>query len=106
MAGERVTRVLDWYYEVSTGAPAVLQARAAQYLELAEPHEDLARNLAAAAMLALRATLEHPGGRDVALDLLAADALVTLALQAQATSDPGKLAGFAAELRAAGPGAA
>jgi len=106
MAGERVTRVLDWFYQVSAGAPAALQARAAQYLDLAEPDLDLATSLAAAATLALRATLEHPGGRDVALDLLAADALVTLALQAQATSDPGQLAEFAAALRASGPGAA
>lgn len=106
MAGERVTRLMDWFLQASDGAPGALQARAAQYLDAAEPNQDLARNLAAAAMRALRATLEHPGGRDVALDLLAADALVTLALQAQATSDPVQLAEFAAELRAAGPGAA
>jgi hypothetical protein len=105
MAGGRVTRVLDWFHQESAGAPAALQARAARYLEASGAGEDLAEGLAAAATLALRATLEHPGGRDVALDLLAADALVTLALKARATGNPAGLAEFAARLRAVGAGA-
>lgn len=54
--------------------------------------------LGAAARAALEAVLAHPGDRSVALDLLAADALVTLALKAQAASDPRHLAQFAGEL--------
>lgn len=62
--------------------------------------------LAAAGRRALEQVLVHPGDRTVALDLLAADALVTLALLAQAQRDPGRLAGFAtAVLRAGAPDA-
>lgn len=62
--------------------------------------------LAAAGRGALEQVLVHPGDRTVALDLLAADALVTLALLAQAQRDPGRLAGFAADvLRAGAPDA-
>ncbi|HYC33936.1 MAG TPA: hypothetical protein VEB59_16720 [Gemmatimonadales bacterium] len=42
--------------------------------------------------------LAHPGDRSAALDLLAADALITLALLAQADRDPARLAEFAAGL--------
>jgi hypothetical protein len=47
----------------------------------------------------------HPGDRSVALDLLAADALITLALLAQAQQAPGELGAFAASiLQAVRPG--
>jgi hypothetical protein len=39
--------------------------------------------------------LSHPGDRSVALDLLAADALITLALLAQADTAPERLEEFA-----------
>ena len=58
----------------------------------------LPERLAGAARAALDAVLARPGDRSVALDLLTADALVTLALKAQAACDPGLLAGFAGEL--------
>jgi hypothetical protein len=104
MAGERVTPVLDWFHRESAGAPSVLRVRAAHYLETTPGAGDMAEHLAAAARAALSATLGHPGGRDVALDLLAADALVTLALKARAAADPLNLGRFAARLRAAGSG--
>ncbi len=97
--------MLDWFHQESAGAPPALRARAAHYLETTAVTDDMANDLAAAAMGALRATLEHGGGRDVALDLLAADALVTLALKARATADPAGLGVFAARVRAAGSGA-
>ncbi len=97
--------MLDWFHQESAGAPPALRARAAHYLETTAATDDMANDLAAAAMGALRATLEHAGGRDVALDLLAADALVTLALKARATADPADLGEFAARVRAAGSGA-
>jgi len=62
--------------------------------------------IAAAGRAALERVLVHPGDRTVALDLLAADALVTLALLVQAERDPGRLAGFAAEVLRAGAPAA
>jgi hypothetical protein len=50
--------------------------------------------------------LDREGDRSVALDLLAADALVTLALLAQAQQAPGRLGGFAAAvLRGVSPSA-
>jgi hypothetical protein len=62
--------------------------------------------LAAAARAALDQALASSGGRAVALDLLAADALVTLALLAQVEQAPERLDGFAASmLRSARPAA-
>jgi hypothetical protein len=50
--------------------------------------------------------LDREGDRSVALDLLAADALVTLALLAQAQQAPGRLGAFAAAvLRGVSPSA-
>ena len=103
MAGERVNALLAWFHDESAGAPAALRARAASYLERGTVSGDPAPDLAAAAGAALSATLAHAGGRDVALDLLAADALVTLALKAQAESNPAGLGRFALDLRTGGP---
>jgi hypothetical protein len=52
--------------------------------------------LAAAGRRALDQVLDRAGDRSVALDLLAADALVTLALLAQAQTSPERLGVFAA----------
>ncbi|HSE51950.1 MAG TPA: hypothetical protein VLB00_07155 [Gemmatimonadales bacterium] len=103
MAGQRVNPLLAWFNEESAGAPPALRARAASYLERGTVSGDPAADLAAAAGAALSATLAHPGGRDVALDLLAADALVTLALKAQAERNPAGLGRFASALRTGGP---
>ena len=56
---------------------------------------DVAAALAAAADHALESVVAHSGDRSVALDLLAADALVTLALLAQAERFPAALGAFA-----------
>jgi hypothetical protein len=61
---------------------------------------DTAAWLAQAADSALAGALARGEGRAAALDLLAADALVTLALLARAEAAPGSLAGFAADLLA------
>jgi hypothetical protein len=42
--------------------------------------------------------LTHPGDRSVALDLLAADALITLSLLAESQRRPERLGEFAADL--------
>lgn len=94
-------RPAEWFLAESTGAPEALRGRAAGYLERVVPQGGVAEALAEAAALALRETLAHDGGRSIALDLLAADALVTLALLAKAQGDPGSLAEFAAGLRTA-----
>ena len=57
--------------------------------------------LAMAATDALDAVVAHSGDRSIALDLLAADALITLALLHQAEHDPEGLGGYADQLVAA-----
>jgi hypothetical protein len=54
--------------------------------------------LSASGRRALDRVLARAGDRSVALDLLAADALVTLALLAQAEQAPERLGAFAAAL--------
>ena len=118
MAGDRIVDSSRWFTEQSAGAPPALSARAAQYLAAQPAGSDPALALASAAREALAASLAYAGDRatsdrlldqireaaremvlkPMALDLLAADALVTLALKARAVSDPAGLGGFAAEL--------
>jgi hypothetical protein len=62
--------------------------------------------LASSSRRALDRVLGRAGDRSVALDLLAADALVTLALLAQAQQAPERLDGFAAALLRDGSAAA
>jgi hypothetical protein len=92
----------DWFGRESAGAPQALRDRAARFLEAQPPSGDVAEQLAAAATAALAAALAHPGDRSSALDLLAADALVTLALKARAVARPDGLAAFAEALGTAG----
>ena len=60
------------------------------------PDAVTAESLAGAGRRALDRVLARAGDRSVALDLLAADALVTLALLAQAQTSPERLGDFAA----------
>jgi hypothetical protein len=60
--------------------------------------DDPSTTLAAAGRLALEQVVARPGDRSVALDLLAADALITLALLAEAQRRPERLGEFAARL--------
>jgi len=101
MAGGGLTAAQRWFEEQSAGAPVQLRERAAHFLEQTGASAGLAERLAAAAAAALDTVLAHPGDRSAALDLLAADALVTLALKARAVQDPAGLGRFAAELRQA-----
>ncbi|HEU5220233.1 MAG TPA: hypothetical protein VFU23_16345 [Gemmatimonadales bacterium] len=104
MAGDGVTDAVRWFEEQSGGAPPALRARALAWLVRQSPAADPGAVLALAARDALSATLASPGDRAVALDLLAADALVTLALKARAAADPAGLGAFAGELAALGAG--
>jgi len=78
----------------TVAAPPALRARVRQYLSTSTK-EPLPNQLAVAADSALARVLSHPGDRSVALDLLAADALITLALLAQAQTAPDQLEEFA-----------
>lgn len=84
----------DWLDRHTSQAPAAIRERVEQYARAATG-PTLPRTLAAAGQAALDRVLSHPGDRSVALDLLAADALVTLALLAQAQSAPERLEEFA-----------
>jgi hypothetical protein len=85
----------DWLDQRTSQGPAALRSRVHEYARVATG-ATLAETLAVAAQAALAHVLSHPGGdRSVALDLLAADALITLALLAQAENAPQDLEHFA-----------
>jgi hypothetical protein len=84
----------DWLRQHTRKSPTLLRARVHHYAS-ASIGPTLATSLAAAAQEALAQVLSHPGDRSIALDLLAADALITLALLAQAQSAPEELEEFA-----------
>jgi hypothetical protein len=84
----------DWLDRHTSQAPAAIRARVEQYAQAASG-STLPSSLAAAGRAALDRVLSHPGDRSVALDLLAADALITLALLAQAQTAPERLEEFA-----------
>jgi hypothetical protein len=87
--------VKAWLDRRTSQAPPALRVRVAEYA-LAASGDSLAALLAAAGQAALTRVLSHSGDRSAALDLLAADALITLALRAQAEEVPERLEEFAA----------
>jgi hypothetical protein len=93
----------DWLDLHTSQAPPALKARVKQYaVQGSGPSLPMA--LASAGQAALQEALFHPGDRTAALDLLAADALITLALLAQAETSPEGLEEFATQvLQAARP---
>lgn len=96
---ERVTALDAWSASRTAGAPEALRGRVMEWLAELEGGAD---GLARAGMTALNAATGHSGDRSVALDLLAADALVTLALLHQAEHDPAGLEAFARRVRMTG----
>ena len=84
-----------WLEGHTAAAPDALRARVWYYAAPGGDRTDVAAALAAAADHALESVVAHSGDRSVALDLLAADALVTLALLAQAERSPAALGAFA-----------
>jgi hypothetical protein len=93
-----VSGLADWLDRHTARAPTELRARVHGYALGIRPAEPLPLALAAAGRAALERVVAHPGDRSVALDLLAADALVTLALLAQAQRAPDQLAAFATSI--------
>ncbi len=87
--------LLDWLERHTSQAPAALRARVRDLALTTDPATPIPDALARAGRHALDAVVAHPGDRSVALDLLAADALVTLALLAQSRSAPERLGDFA-----------
>lgn len=87
-----------WIAARTAAAPAALRARAGEFLARVPAGGTAAVRLASAARLALDAVLGQGRSRSAALDLLAADSLLTLALLAQAETAPAELGTFAADL--------
>lgn len=90
----------EWLATRTHGAPDALLERVEEHLA-AVPEGALGERLALAGELALRASIRSGSGREGALDLLAADALITLALLESAGRDPGELGLTAERLRRA-----
>jgi hypothetical protein len=85
-----------WFDERTSGAPPRLVERARLYVGT---DDDSGAELAAAGAMALEGAISAGEGRDAALDLLAADALITMALLKCAERDPRSLGKHAAALR-------
>ncbi|MEO8030994.1 MAG: hypothetical protein ABI765_09100 [Gemmatimonadota bacterium] len=95
----------EWLEGHIRAAPEALRDR---ILALATPEKsgtDTAQALARIANQTLSAVIRGAGDRGAALDLLAADALITLALLAQAESEPAELGQLSVQLLASGAGA-
>ena len=92
----------DWLAAGTSGAPADLVSRAEEWVARIAPTGSASDDLASAGRAALDAAIRDSGGRPAAADLLAADALVTLALEARAAEDPASLGEFAASVRRSG----
>lgn len=87
-----------WVEARIAGAPVTLAERVRAFLVEA-PDADPVDRFATAGRSALAAAESRGADRGAALDLLAADALITLALLAVAERSPGRLAEEAARLR-------
>ena len=98
--GGELTPIPDWLERHTRHAPPALRDRVTAYA--AEAGGSSPDALASAGQRALSQVLAHAGDRRVALDLLAADGLITLALLAQAEHSPQQLRQFAASLLDAG----
>jgi len=97
-----VTATESWLAARIAGAPEGLRFRIHAWADGAGPEEELAWGLAQAAGRALAAAVGQGRERAAALDLLASDALVTLALLRQAETAPEGLEAFARRVRLAG----
>jgi hypothetical protein len=86
-----------WLDARAPGVPPRLLARMRGAVAEAEPAPDVPAQLGEAALSCLRSALAHGADRAAALDLLAADALLTYACEAAAEQEPGALARFTAD---------
>jgi hypothetical protein len=97
-----MSEVIAWAEAHTSTAPQFLRARVVALASMRTlPPGTIPERLAYAGRRALENVCKHPGDRTVALDLLAADALITMALLAQAELDPEHLGDFAERLRRA-----
>lgn len=93
----------DWLRSRLGNTPAPLREGLERAIAGLDPEMDLSEALLAAARGTLDGVRDRLGHRDAAFDLLVADALLTLACDAAAFSDPDTVA---ESCRAMGPGGA
>lgn len=98
-----MSELAGWLDRHTSRAPEALRTRVLEQALAAGSGRPLPAALGDAALAALGRVVVHPGDRSAALDLLAADALVTLALLAQAERAPEALGAFATSLLQAVP---
>jgi hypothetical protein len=79
-------------------APPVLRERVSALTGALRSRQDVAAALAEAGRETVERVIVSQGGREEALNLLAADGLVTLSLLAEAEADPAGLARWSAAL--------
>ncbi|HEX6089225.1 MAG TPA: hypothetical protein VFZ13_03595 [Gemmatimonadales bacterium] len=96
--GRALTSLAAWVEARTARAPGALRARVLEHVASIATSGNAAADLADAAHHSLAGVLAAPGDRTVALDLLAADGLITLALLRQAEDDPAGLVAFARSL--------
>lgn len=96
-----MTTRMGWFEAHTTEAPPVLVERARRFLSTQPADASIDAALAGAATAALAAAIDVGTSREAALDLLAADALITLALHEGAERDPAGLGTCARALRIA-----
>jgi hypothetical protein len=100
----RRSELLVWLDARRPTPPAGLRAQL--QAAVADAPEPLPEHLARLGRETLARVARHPdGGRELALDLLAADAFVTYAFEAQAEADVTGLASLAARVAAGEPAA-
>jgi hypothetical protein len=87
-----------WLDRHIAAAPPLLRDRVAELAGAVQPRQEIAAALAAAGRATVEQVITSQGGREQALNLLAADGLVTLSLLAQAEADPAGLARWSATL--------
>ncbi len=94
------TGALRWVEARTARGPTVLRSRVFEHCRVPTDTGSIADHLARAAERVVAIVEEHPGDRSIALDLLAADALITLALLAQSEQATERLGAFAEGLLA------
>jgi hypothetical protein len=89
---------MTWLADRTRSAPPALRTRLLEHVAGTVPESGTAEFLARAGSNALERVTGTPGDRSVALDLLAADGLITLALLWCAEHEPASLAALARSL--------
>jgi hypothetical protein len=95
---DHVSIDLDWVTSRIDGAPEALRSRVEEWISRCSDSA-VPDRLASAGALALSAADKPGAARESALDLLAADALITLALLHHAEHEPAGLESAARQLR-------